>query len=638
MARPGVGRAARSIVAAACLVGGTAHATPPTSSSAGLRPFRHVDRFGHTFEDVCPERVPHQRRCFAARLLHGDASAIQASVRPAGPGDPSCTQPGAGGGGNGVPQGSMVPKDVLAAYAIPASTQADGKIVALVELPSVHAMADVNAYRKQFGIPALPACPVDGSGVPAPGGTACFARVGEDGTTHSVGSSDCPGWSGETGLDMDMVSAACPDCSIVVVEAKNTNDLDEMNSIAAKVVGAAAASNSWGGSESGGDDPSFYDNPGTLTLAASGDSGYLDEALGYMTGPNFPASAPTVIAVGGTTLSPKSGGQYSEVVWNDVGGGGLFGGGNLGAGGSGCSGEFPRPAWQMGSGFAFGSCSQRASVDISAAAQFNPSGSGGGIAAYDADDGGWNSVVGTSAASPLVAAIMVRLGLAGKDNHPLFYDHISDFNDVTSGGNDNDGLCNDVMCTAGKGWDGPTGLGTPNGERLALLVAPLPVADAAAPSIDASVGVPIEAGASSTAVIASDGGSAADSSAEEDATAGSVGSADAACADSGDCASDDSNAAFPFARPAGCSCRLAPTPPSEGGAGAGGVAAVVLALVIRRRGARAAARRKEEAQRFLDARTCQPGSLQIPQCSGAPPSKSLHATWSSARKQRNHAA
>ena len=462
----------------------------------------------------------------------------------------------------------------------------------MIELPSVHGMADVNAYRKQFGIAELPACPVDGTGVPAPGGTACFARVGEDGTTHSVASSDCPGWSGETGLDMDMVSAACPDCSIVLVEAQTTDDLDEMNSVAAKVVGAAAASNSWGGSESGGDDPSFYDNPGILTLAASGDSGYLDEALGFMTGANFPASAPYVVAVGGTTLS-ESGGQYSEVVWNDVGRGGFFGGGNLGAGGSGCSGEFPRPAWQTASGFAFGSCTKRASVDVSAAAQFNPSGNGGGIAAYDADDGGWNSVVGTSAAAPLVAAVMVRLGLAGKDNHQLFYDHISDFNDVTSGSNDNDGLCSDVMCTAGKGWDGPTGLGTPNGERLASLVAPLSAGDAAAPAVDASVSVPIEAGAS-TPSIASDSGSAADSSPQEDASAGSGSDGGAACSDSGDCASDDSSDAFP-PRPTGCSCRSAPSSPwRESGRGTGGVAAVVLALVLRRRGAGATARRIRE--------------------------------------------
>ena len=129
----------------------------------------------------------------------------------------------------------LTPNDVVAAYKLPSSATAGGKIVALIELPSVNALADLNTYRRQFGIPELAACPVDGSGVPKPAGAACFARVGEDGTTGSVSTNDCPGWSGETGLDMDMVSAACPDCSIVLVEAANSNDLDQMNHIAATV-------------------------------------------------------------------------------------------------------------------------------------------------------------------------------------------------------------------------------------------------------------------------------------------------------------------------------------------------------------------------------------------------------------------
>jgi hypothetical protein len=445
---------------------------------------------------------------------------------------------GAEGGSTPFP-GSMAPKDVALAYKVPSSTSAGGKIVALIELPSVHAMADVNAYRLEFGIPALPACPVDGSGVPKPAGTACFARVGEDGTVNSVSTSDCPGWSGETGLDMDMVSAACPDCSIVLVEATTTTDLDRMNTVAATVVGAAAASNSWGGVESGLDDPSPYASPGILTLAASGDSGYDNEgqSLGGPAGPNFPATAPSVVGVGGTTLT-ESGGQYSEVVWNDATAQrGLFGG-TAAAGGSGCSQEFPRPSWQMLPGFSFGSCTMRASVDLSAAAQFNPSGLGGGIAAYDADDNGWNSVEGTSAATPLVAALLVRLGLAGKDNHELFYKNSTDFNDITSGTNDNDHLCSDVMCTAGKGWDGPTGLGSPNGELLTELVEPTSDAGAKS-SADASVKASINGGATASddASSANGSGFGSDAAAQAAALAESEGGAiGAACSDSADCA------------------------------------------------------------------------------------------------------
>jgi MYXO-CTERM domain-containing protein len=379
----------------------------------------------------------------------------------------------------------MAPTDVRSRYNIPSSASAGGKIVALVELPSTHAFDDVNAYRSAFGIPALPSCPTNSSGVPSPGGTACFARVGEDGTVNSVSSSDCAGWSGETGLDMDMVSAACPDCSIVLVEANNTNDLDAMNTVAATVVHASAVSNSWGAPESGGDDQSPYSSSGILTLAASGDTGYLNEGEGANTA-NFPASSVYVLAVGGTTLE-SSGGSYAEVVWND--------GSEGGAGGSGCSQEFSMPSWQTSaSGFNFGGCSMRASVDVSSAAEFAPSSEGGGIAAYDQDDGGWNAVVGTSAASPTVAAIMVRMGLGGADQHALFYGHISDFNDITSGTNALGEACGTDLCTAGTGWDGPSGLGTPN----ATLLASLSGASPPPPSSDGGSTPPSDGGTSPT--------------------------------------------------------------------------------------------------------------------------------------------
>jgi MYXO-CTERM domain-containing protein len=443
---------------------GTAHADGPAGRAAvSLRPTIHIDRFGRTLEDVCPELTPGGRRCYAQRIVPpGQKPRTRPQPTPFGGGS-ACASEG-GGGGSSPPSGTEAPTDIRTAYNIPSSASAAGKIVALVELPSTHALADVNAYRSAFGIPTLPSCPTDSSGVPTPGGTACFARVGEDGTVNTVTSSDCAGWSGETGLDMDMVSAACPDCSIVLVEANNTNDLDAMNSIAATVVHASAVSNSWGAPESGGDDQTPYSSSGILTLAASGDTGYLNEGEGANAA-NFPASSIYVLAVGGTTLE-KSGGSYGEVVWND--------GSEGGAGGSGCSQEFSMPSWQTSSGFGFGGCSKRASVDVSAAAEFAPSSEGGGIAAYDADDGGWNAVVGTSAASPLVAAIMVRLGLGGADQHELFYGHIGDFNDITSGSNDLGGSCGTLMCSAGTGWDGPSGLGSPNATALSALAGSTP--------------------------------------------------------------------------------------------------------------------------------------------------------------------
>jgi MYXO-CTERM domain-containing protein len=184
--------------------------------------------------------------------------------------------------------------------------------------------------------------------------------------------------------------------------------------------------------------------------------------------PSYPASASDVLSVGGTTLSLK-GTTYSETVWND----GTMGG----AGGSGCSTEFAMPTFQKtflsANANAFGTCTKRASVDLSAAAEYD-SGQGGftgAIAEYDTVDG-WLQVVGTSAASPMVAALFTRLGLIDAVSADLgwVYENNSAFNDVTSGNNDLTGACTTVMCKAGKGWDGPTGVGSPNGESLALLV------------------------------------------------------------------------------------------------------------------------------------------------------------------------
>ena len=496
---PGVRGAIVGVGAALVLVAVPAYGAP----TRPLRPQLHTDRYGRVLEDVCPESSPGQRRCYAQRVVGTGGSRASRGAPLVGPSiirpasgstasDPNCQSSGGGGGGFTPPAGSMTPTDVVAAYNIPQSSSAKGKIVALIELPSTNALADVNAYRQAFNIPQLAQCPTDAKGVPTPNGTPCFARVGEDGTVNSVGTDDCPGWSGETGLDMDMVSAACPDCSIVLVEATTSADLPQMNQIAASVLKPAAVSNSWGGAENGPgqDDQSPFNNPTTLTFVASGDSGYMDEDdnNGQIAGSDFPSSSPYVVAVGGTTLM-GGGGAYAEVVWNDD-----AQQQGAGAGGSGCSGEFGMPTYQSGSGFSFGSCAMRASVDLAAAAEFNPSGGGGGgggqgggIAAYDADDQGWNPVVGTSAACPLVAAIMTRVGLAGKDNHELFYKHIDAFHDVTDGTNDNDGLCSDVMCNAGPGWDGPSGLGTPDATKLAALAAassPAP-ADAGAGSKDA---------------------------------------------------------------------------------------------------------------------------------------------------------
>ena len=308
----------------------------------------------------------------------------------------------------------MAPADALAAYSVPASTGAYGKIVAIVDMPDSHVYQDLSTYRAQYKLPALPQC---ASGFPD-GKTPCFAQVDELGRTPNVTATNCAGTSGETALDVEMVSAVCPDCSIVLVQLTladmtyGPGDGDFLQAAqTAATLGAIATSISYGGPEVAGHDNTGYTTPGHLVFASSGDESYLDVQFGtgVTPSPQFPASSPDVVGVGGTTLVPLGGTTYAEKVWNDTQypqGQGTT---------SGCSTEFPAPAFQTAflatHPGAFGACTNRDSVDVSAAAEFASS-TGDGISIYDSGEGGWVSELGTSAASPMVAGMFTRLGVA----------------------------------------------------------------------------------------------------------------------------------------------------------------------------------------------------------------------------------
>jgi hypothetical protein len=548
----------------------------PSSTTARLPHGIHLGRDGRYVQAVCDPAAPFH--CLAERLLPesfrpGEYRPLQ--VAP-GAGGQLCNSAGGPPGESAPPAGAMTPSDVVAAYRIPAASSAAGKIVALIDMPDSHAYDELSTYRQAFGIPALPQCP---AGVPD-GKTPCFASVDENGKPADA-SLDCAASDPESGLDMAMVSAACPDCSILLVEMTSamgqgiTAQEFVTTSATAARLGAVATSISFGGPEQGGD-PMGYTTPGHLVLAASGDLGYLLEGEQFGGGhtPSYPASAPDVLSVGGTLLQ-KGASDYSEVVWND----------RTGATGSGCSTEFSMPAFQrkLGGSF-FGSCSKRASVDLSAAADFTPSGQGGGIASYDSHDQ-WMPMAGTSAASPLVAAILTRVGLAAEIANDLgwVYANGAAFHDVTSGTDDREGLCQagDVMCTAGPGWDGPTGMGTPDATKLAALTGGDTGADAGAgagASADAGAGADSSAGAGTGAT--ADAGSGAGNG--SGASSGGSPELDAG-ADAGSSNSD--TGPFGPATQRGCACGVA------GGAGAAegaGLLAIAVALVIAaaRRGSR----------------------------------------------------
>jgi MYXO-CTERM domain-containing protein len=513
----------------------------------------HLGASGRYTQDLCDHS--YSRYCLAKRLLPASyvPELVPATPRPRPLAGQYCNG-GGGGGASSPPAGTMAPTDILTRYAIPTSSGAFGKIVAVVDMPDTHAFSDMNAYRTAFGIPPLVACP---SGLPT-GTCPCFAQVDESGNPTSPTSptdGDCPSADGETSLDVEMISAACPDCSILLVQmtvayaSPNGPDDDDFAASAGVggMLGAVATSISFGGEEyPGQNEGPGYTTPGHLVLAAAGDTGYLNGLeQGGGGAPGFPATAPDVLAVGGTTLVQLGAGSYGEKVWDDYDSQQPQ---YSTATGSGCSVAFPMPAYQTAflssHAGAFGTCTNRDSNDVSAAAEYFPTTGNGGIAEYDQ---GWQPVVGTSAASPMVAAIFTRLGVAVavSNDFGFVYTHIAAFNDITGGTNAapaQNCATTDVQCYAQTGWDGPTGVGTPNGAMLASLGTPN--SSGCSGGIDAGTDSGSGSGSGSGGGSGSGSGSSSGGSTDDSGTGSSSGGSD----DGG-----SGNNASPTAK-SGCGC------------------------------------------------------------------------------------
>jgi subtilase family serine protease len=321
------------------------------------------------------------------------------------------------------------PAALEAAYKLP-SGRGTGQTVALVDAgDDASAEADLAVYRSTYGLPACSTA------------NGCFTKVNQTGTASPLPPDQ--GWGVEISLDLDMVSAACPDCHILLVEADAAtfDALAAAENTAAKL-GATEISNSYGGTEQEAMEPyaADYSHKGVAVVASSGDYGY-----GI---PNFPAVFTSVIAVGGTSLATSTDSRgWTETAWDSGGG----------AAASGCSAYIAKPAWQKDA-----DCPGRTVADVSADADPNT-----GPAVYDAHDGyGWTVVGGTSAASPFIAGVIALAGNpSALPNASYIYAHSISLNDVVGGNNDfGSGDCGgDYLCNAVKGYDGPTGLGTPNG-------------------------------------------------------------------------------------------------------------------------------------------------------------------------------
>ncbi len=361
-------------------------------------------------------------------------AACQAVIVPAGAKLGSMTPTGVSAATSGIDGSGLAPADLQSAYDLPSSSAGSGQTVALVDAYNdPTAESDLAAYRSAYG---LPACTSAGG---------CFDKVNQTGgkTYPPQPDSEQGGWPVEESLDLDMVSAICPNCHILLVEASSASDSDLATAEnEAVTLGATEVSNSWGGPEHGGE-TSFdaaFDHPGVPITVASGDYGYDNAELGAGV-PSYPAASPYVIAVGGTDLVQASNARgWSETVWSRSG--------------SGCSVYEPKPSYQTDSG-----CSKRTTNDIAAAAE--------DLSIYDTSGvvgeklGGWLTVGGTSAATPIIAGWeALSGGETRSEGAAAIYKNSSSFFAVASGSN---GSCKTYLCTGGSGYRGPTGVGTPDG-------------------------------------------------------------------------------------------------------------------------------------------------------------------------------
>jgi subtilase family serine protease len=413
--------AAGLTVAGLAAVPASASSQAPASGPSAAPRFvaaHHAARLPSGFTQVCPQpSSPGVMQC--SIVAPSEASALTAS-RP--------------------PSSARSAGQLRSAYGLGKAAFASNKsTIAIVDAYNDwHATGDLAKYRSYYG---LPACKMS---------TKCLRVVNQKGTTAWFPKGNS-GWAEEESLDLDMVSAICPYCKIILVESNTTTagSLSAAEDTAARL-GAKFISNSWGGSEFSTETSydSHFNHPGVAITVSSGDYGY-----GY--GTQWPAVSPYVTAVGGTTLWMTGKTVTEEKVWGQDATDGT---------GSGCSALEAQQSWQS----AYSSdCTKRVDNDVAADADprtgpavydsYPPSGSG--------LPKGWQQLGGTSAASPIIAAVYALANPGGKPatgSLPTQFPYLatSGLRDITIGSN---GSCGTYLCTAETGYDGPTGLGVPSG-------------------------------------------------------------------------------------------------------------------------------------------------------------------------------
>lgn len=320
----------------------------------------------------------------------------------------------------------LMAADLQDAYGLPSDLLGHGQTIAVV-VPFDHptAEADLAVYRETNELP------------PCDENFPCLRKVGQRGGDELPVVN--PEWSLHAAVGLDLASAACPNCTLLLVEADDASWANLGLAVdQAAAQGADVILPMWGIPEYDGqqDAAGHFDHPGSVVVSASG-SGFGNGAGRQM----LPAAYDSVIAVGGTVLfrDDATSRGWQEHAWSGSG--------------SGCSLYQERPVWQRE-----GDCGDwRGVADVAAVASDLSL-----VSVYESTHlSGWGFVAGTPVAAAIVAGIY---GLAANaeliDPSRHLYRNSRRLHDITEGGN---GTCGSYMCTARRGYDGPTGLGTPNG-------------------------------------------------------------------------------------------------------------------------------------------------------------------------------
>jgi hypothetical protein len=412
------------------------------------------------------------------------------------------------------PSGGFSPAELAAAYGVSVSaTAAANQTVALVDAfddPTVK--SDLNTFDANYGIPAET--------------STSFRVVNQTGGAILPGSD--PGWAGEITLDVQAVRGLCRKCKILLVETNSNSEADLAAGVnEAVALHATEVSNSYGVPETDSaltpTVAAAYDHRGVVITASTGDDGWygwdaFNSGAQSDNVPQAPAALSTVVGVGGTSLYLNPDGtRASERVWNSNGPYDYWGygfGGSPGSAGGGCSTRFTARMWQQKiANYATLGCgsTKRSATDIAAVA--DPFTGYDIFQTFGKSQPGWETMAGTSLASPVVAAMWALAGGAGGAAYPALslYGHfksdtVAHTYDVVVGGN---GLCdtasttkcfqewggnpntlghgmldcawaasgsavlaNHAQCYARPGYDGVSGVGTPMGSTVFTAMSP----------------------------------------------------------------------------------------------------------------------------------------------------------------------